>query len=57
VAEIERLEVALARICCEANANPHNIADAALGHPTVQQKLQILKAAEAAGEGKSVQHN
>lgn len=48
-AAIERLRVALARICCEAHCNPHNIADAALGHPTAQEKWEIIKAAEAKG--------
>lgn len=50
--EIDRLRVALARICCEAHCNPHNIADAALGRPTAQEKWSIIEAAKAK-EGKS----
>ena len=45
--EIDRLRVALARICCEAHCNHHNIADAALGRPTAQEKWSIIKADEA----------
>jgi hypothetical protein len=48
-AEHKKFRVALARICCEAYCCPRNIAEEALGHLTVQEKLTIIKLYEYLG--------